>query len=187
VGGFIHGLLATFFPPQPEEISELRIGARALVRGRVVPRDMIDSPLTGERCVYYQYTVEQWRQSNLVGVGGDGFWQLRDSDEAIVEFYIQDDTGRAIVAPQSAQVERAKGVELGEVDVQVYGRRAQQLILGPGDFVEIAGVVAQANDLFDEGRDYRGSPARTVLTAPSGERLIIRLLEYARKPGSLSE
>lgn len=171
----IHGLLATFFPPMPEPIAELRSGAMATVRGVVVPRDLIDSPLTGDPCVYYHYTVEEWRRSGVVGAS-DGFWTVNERDEAIVEFYVQDESGRAIVAPQAARVERAKGIKVAVVDVGIMDRRAQQLLIRPGDRIEVTGFVQEVNDLFDGERHYRIGPERMILHAPASDQISIRLL-----------
>ncbi len=176
----IHGILARLFPPEPEPLRELRLGIVTTVRGRVVPRDLIESPLTGERCVYYQYTVEDWRRSQVLGVGGDGFWELREKDEAIVEFYLHDDGMRAIVCPQSAKVERARGIEAIDIDLGMMNRRAQQLLIMPGDLVEILAVAERVDDLHDEGRDYRTAPTRVMLRAPEGADLIIRIIERHR-------
>lgn len=153
-----------------------------LVRGVVVPRDVMQAPLTDDACVYYQYTLEQWRRSEVIGVGGDGFWEMRDRDEAIVEFYIEQDGTRVIVAPQTAKVERAKGVPVHHVDVGVINQRAQQLLIKPGDLVEVSAVVDHVNDLHDEGRTYRGSAARLMLRAPDDEEIVIRLLAPEKKP-----
>jgi hypothetical protein len=174
----LHGLLATIFPPMPEPIAELRPGYTATVRGRVVARDLMESPLTGDRCVYYHYTVEQWRRSGVVGAG-DGFWHVADRDEAILEFYIQDRDGddRAIVAPHRARVERGRGVRVGDVDLGgIMDRRAQQLLIRPGDEIEVTGTVDEVHDLFDEDRAYRISPARYMLRAPTDGEIAIRLL-----------
>ena len=172
--GVLHGLLSSLFPPQPEPIAELRVGAMAIVRGQVVPRDLIECPLTGDRGVYYHYTVEDWRQSQTVGLAGEGFWELNERDEAIAEFYIEDGTGRAVVSPHRAQVERGRGVSPRTIDLGIVGRRAQQLVIAPGDLIEISAQVDRVDDLFDEGRDYRASPRRLCLRAPAAEPIRIR-------------
>jgi hypothetical protein len=72
--------MASLFPPMPEPVDELRPGVLATVRGLVAPRDVVPSPLTGEPCVYYYYTVEEWRRSGVV-TGVEGSWHLIDRDE----------------------------------------------------------------------------------------------------------
>jgi hypothetical protein len=170
--GLLHSLIASLFPPRPEPIEELRVGAIAVVRGRVVPRDLIECPLTGDRCVYYHYTVEDWRPSQVSGLPGDGYWELSERDEAIAEFYVDDGTGRAIVSPHRAEVDRGR-VMPEPVDLRILNRRAQQLVIAPGDVVEITAQVDRIDDLFDEGRDYRESPRRLCLRAPTSEPLRI--------------
>ena len=160
------------FPPLPEQVEDLEVGRRATVRGEVVPRDLIDSPLTGEPCVYYSYSVEQRRRSR---VGGDAFWDIVEKDEAILEFYVEDDSGRAIVAPFQARIDRARGIHPVTHELAM-DRQAHELLIRPGDLIEVTGVVAEVLDLFDEGRSYRGRPERLMLRAPDGGRMEIRLL-----------
>jgi hypothetical protein len=168
-------LLGLLFPPQPEPLAEVRAGSRVLVRGQVLPRDLLDSPLSRRRCVYYQYTVEEWRQSRAL-LDGDGFWQLREQDEAIVEFYLKDGDTRAVVAPHRAVIEPARGIEPEQLDLGGSHRRARELCICPGDLIEVEAVVDEVDDLFDEARTYRDRPTRLLLRAPPGELLVIRLL-----------
>ena len=179
MSGIISGLLGAFFPPAPEPLDELEPGKTAVVRGRVVPRDLLHSPLTGADCVYYRYTIEEWRRSTIGAVGGDGFWQLTERDEAIVEFYIQDGTTRAVVSPFFARVELRRGVTARPIDLGIPGRRARELVIAPGDLIEVVGRVDRVDDLFDDGRDYRGSPTVLCLRAPAGESILVRILQAA--------
>ncbi len=172
----VTSLLTAFFPPRCEPIAELIAGRRALVRGKVVARDLIDSTLTAERCVYYRYSVDEWRRSNIAGLASDGYWALTRYDEAIVEFYLQDEAGdRVIVAPQNARIDRGRGVEAQHVDMGVLGQRGQELTIRPGDVLEIQGTVALAYDLFDEDRNYRARPTRFMMCAGDDDVLQIRL------------
>ena len=177
MSAIITGLLGAFFPPAPESLDEVEPGRTAVVRGRVVPRDVLRSPLSGAECVYYRYTVEDWRRSHISTLGGDGFWQLADRDEAIVEFYIQDERARALVSPYFARVQPRRGVAARPVQHDVPDRRAQELIIAPGDLIEVTGKVDRVDDLFDDGRDYRGSPTTLCLRAPPGESILLRILQ----------
>lgn len=162
--------------PPLAPVAALREGLSVTVRGVIVPRDLIDSPLTGDRCVYYRYTVEEWRRAAFSPSGSFGFWHPIERDEAIAEFYLQDDDGRVIVAPQRARVETSRGGADANVELGVAGRRAHQLLLSPGDRVEVSAAVAPVDDLYDDARDYRGDARRWALVArPMGE-LVVRLL-----------
>jgi hypothetical protein len=176
MNGLIHGLLGAFFPPMTEPLDEVIPGRTAVVRGRVVPRDLIKSPVSGAECVYYRYTVEEWRRSTVRALGGDGFWQLTDRDEAIAEFYLQDGDHRAVVSPFSARVELRRGVAPRTLDLDP-NRRAREVVLAAGDWIEVTGEVDRVDDLFDDGRDYRGSPTRLCLRAPTGRQLLVRILQ----------
>jgi hypothetical protein len=166
-------LLETLFPPSPEPIRFLRdrLGYRVTVRGRVVPRDLIDSPLLGERCVYYRSLLEEWRTSSVMPVGG-GFWAASWRDEAICEFYVDDGTGRALVLPERARV--VGSGELRRVEVPA-GQRGSELTLHPGQQVEVHGVVSELADVLDEQRGYREDATRLVLSAPPAGWLLVKV------------
>ena len=132
--GLIESVLDCFFPQAPEPLGTVRgpWGKSLVVRGRVVPRDLIESPLTTRRCVYYRYLVEEWRRASAslqsMGPGTGGLWHPTEIDEAIAEFYVDDGTGRALVEPEAALVEAAGGqfaeaVEIGRASCRerVYG------------------------------------------------------------------
>lgn len=176
--GLIESILASLFPPRPEPLAECRRGRRVLVRGRVVPRDEIESPLGGARCVYYRYLVEEWRRSALAGMaaGADGFWVVAEHDEAIAEFYVQDESGRAIVAPERAHVELGRDLLPEPVDLPT-GRRATESRIHGGDVVEVEGVVEEVGDLLDDARGFREPSLRLLLRAVDGGVLRIRVLE----------
>jgi hypothetical protein len=140
-----------------------------------MPRDLIESPMSGRRCVYYQYTVEEWQPSRIM-LSGDGCWQLREHDEAIAEFYLQDGDTRAVIAPHNALVERGRGVMPARVDIGDDRRRAHELCICAGDRVEVQAIVDHVEDLYDEGRHYRTRATLLLLRAPPGEPLRIRLL-----------
>lgn len=179
----VASLLSALFPPRCESIRDLVPGRRALVRGKVVPRDYIDSTLTGERCVYYRYSVDEWRSSHVAGLANEGHWAMIRSDEAIVEFYLQDEHGdRLIVSPKRVRVDRSSQVKPMAIDMGILRQRGQELTIGDGDIVEVQGTVALVDDLYDHDRDFRSNATRTMLCAPARDTLDIRLV--ARVQGS---
>lgn len=179
MGGLVHSILGALFPPQAEPIAELIQGRSSVVRGTVVARDLIESPLTGDSCVYYNYSIEEWRESQVVGLP-DGFWRLAEHDEAIAEFYLRDDSGQAIIAPQSVRVERARGVREEFVDLGFQHRRGTQLVIRPGDVVEVSAVADRVDDLYDDARDYRARARTVLMRAPDGAQTVIRVLPAER-------
>ncbi len=182
--GLIDLILERLFPPAVERLTEVRLGRRAVVRGRIVPRDLIESPLTGERCVYYRYRVEEWRRATVplpVNPLGNGFWAVIEQDEAIAEFYLQDDTARAVVGVERAHVEFAPELP-AEPHVLPGDRRATELRLGANDVVEVEGVAEAIVDQLDEGRGYREPSSKILVRAPDGGLLRIRVI--ARGPTS---
>ena len=184
------GAWVRMHPPRTVAIARAPRGRVITVRGVAVARDLLESPLSGTPCVYYRYSVEEWRRSRLLGAGSDGgFWQLAEHDEAIVEFYVNDGPARAIVAPGDARIRAARGLasaprehvrqeggaapDLGELG---RNRRAHELLIEPGDELAITGQAVEVVDLFDDSRDYRGAPHRLMLRAPEAATLDIRIL-----------
>jgi hypothetical protein len=75
-------------------IGELPEGTLGRVIGEAQPIDgMIQSPLTGRRCLYYVARVEVHRS---------GEWHTRFEERDGVPFLLTDDSGRAIIDPSSA-------------------------------------------------------------------------------------
>ncbi|RMH36058.1 MAG: hypothetical protein D6689_22920 [Deltaproteobacteria bacterium] len=183
--GVVAAILGALFPPRTEPIAGVPVGRVARVRGTVVPRDVLTSPLTGEPCVYYNYSVEQWRRSQLAGLP-EGLWDLAEHDEAIAEFYLHDATGRAIVAPERVRIQRCRGVQPARIDLGSLERRATELLIRPGDTVEVIALADQIDDLYDDARDYRARARILLLRAPDGGESIIRLVAAAPAPVSES-
>jgi hypothetical protein len=164
-------LFPCLFPRRFASIAALRAGSSATVRGRVVARDLIESPLRGERCVYYRYLHEEWRDPSVAFPGGGGTWNVMRQDEAITEFYLEDGTGRALVFPEAADVAH------GTFHRQEVGlhQRASEACIMPDDVVEIDGVAEEVVDTLDDNRGYREAATRLLLRAPAGGRLRIRV------------
>lgn len=177
----LRAILARVRAPRAVAIAGAPRGRPITVRGAVVPRDLMHSPVTDEACVYYRYSIEHWRQSRVAGVGGDGFWEIVGRDEAILEFYVDDGTARAIVAPERARVHAGRGLDGATLAID-HQRRAQQLLIEPGDEIAVTGEAVEVVDLYDESRHYRGTPQRLMLRAPPGRSLDIRVLRKRAAP-----
>jgi uncharacterized protein with LGFP repeats len=177
--------MLSLFPPQPEPLEDVTLGRTVTVRGEVMPRDAIESTLTGKRCVYYRYTVEQFRNSGLFA--DDGFWRVVRRDEAIAEFYLVQGENRAIVSPQDVTVDRDKKLVLPSLDLGgISNERANEFIIEAGDIVEVTAIAEEADDMHDEGRGYR-SPTRSILLRPPDRgktqiRLIRKCSAVDRRP-----
>jgi hypothetical protein len=170
----IESVLGRLFPPEPEPIAHAVRGRRVLLRGRVVARDTMDSPLTGVSCVYYHYVVETWSRSTTS-------WLVVEQDEAICEFYLRDDTACAVVSPHHARVELGAALhpDLVPVPEGRPGGRARETRIHAGDVVEVSGVLEDIEDLFDEGRGYREDMVRLIVRAEDARSLRIRLVSRA--------
>lgn len=171
------------FPPQVGNV-DADLGSRVIFRGEVVGRDLLDSPVRGIPCVYYHHTVEVWRQSRSA-IGGDGFWQMTERDEAIVEFYLNVGEQRVIVSPEQVHVKRQNpkasfSINTDNSSPVAPNRRAQEFTIEPGDVIEVRGVLDKVHDLYDEGRGYRERPECLVVRANENGFLEIRVLSAER-------
>ncbi|HEX4025079.1 MAG TPA: GIDE domain-containing protein [Steroidobacteraceae bacterium] len=100
VAGLVQWRRARAFEDTPT--SKIRSAAQGYVEfcghAHALPGDPIISPLTGRRCVWYQYRVEQRRS------GGRLVWSLLDHASSDAIFALDDDTGRVVVDPAGADV-----------------------------------------------------------------------------------
>ncbi len=84
--------------------SKIRSLAMGLVEvfGSVMPAEkkILKSPFTNKDCVYYKYTVEEYKSS-----GKHSSWVMRKKDDERVPFYIKDDTGMVLVDPKGAKMD----------------------------------------------------------------------------------
>lgn len=140
-------------------------------------RDLLSASLSEKPCVYYQYSVEQWQQTMVVGMGSDGLWLLHDRDEAIVEFYLMDAHGdQILISPDPARIIPKRGNPGEKIDIDFVNHRAHEYRIAHGDYIEVEGLVSRTHDPFLENRDYRSPHDTLALIAPENERLLIRCL-----------
>jgi hypothetical protein len=78
------------------------------VYGQVVsiPEHLLTSPFTEKDCVYYRYTVEEYRST-----GKSAHWVTIKKGEERRVFYLQDETGMVLIDPTDASIEAARDFE----------------------------------------------------------------------------
>jgi hypothetical protein len=95
---------------QDTPTSKIRSLAMGLVEivGRVVPlpHRVIKSPLTEKDCVYYRYTVEEYRRS-----GKHSHWVTIKKGERSEFFYLEDETGMVLIDPRGAKIKTIQDFE----------------------------------------------------------------------------
>ena len=72
------------------------------IAGKAVPAEKksLKSPFTSKDCVYYKYTVEEYRSS-----GKSSHWVTIKSGDSCMPFFLQDDTGKVLVDPKGAEID----------------------------------------------------------------------------------
>jgi hypothetical protein len=77
----------------------LAMGLVELV-GLAKPKLPLKSPFMDLDCVFFRYTIERWQNS-----GRSGKWvKISQGDSFFVPFYVEDNTGRAAIAPKGAEL-----------------------------------------------------------------------------------
>ena len=90
--------------------SKIRSIAMGLVEifGHVIPikERILKSPFTDKECVYYKFTIEEYRSS-----GKNSQWVTIKKGEQRDLFYLKDDTGKVMIDPTGATIEARKNFE----------------------------------------------------------------------------
>jgi len=110
------------------------------VEGVVRPAgETLAAPVTGEPCVGYEY--DRYSRST-----GNDDWTRVETDEAVVPFYVEDDTGRVVVVPDESWLDFEQDTaERGA------GSRETEALLAPGDEVHVHGQRRAVDGSADEG------------------------------------
>ena len=146
-----------------------KVGAVALgpaeLSGRALPLKTLESPIEQLPCVYWRYKVEELRSS-----GRSSQWDVIDSGEERIPFYLEDETGKILIVPNGAKIdipkalcEEISGMGLGrgfsrctiefaarrgiEIDgVMTCRKRFTEWMIGPGDPLFVFGSVVAPED-----------------------------------------
>jgi hypothetical protein len=146
------GLSIRTNPPAPA--GEVRAETGVVdVEGVVRPAgETLAAPVTGEPCVGYEYD----RYSRSPGDHGD--WTRVETDEAVVPFYVEDDTGRVAVVPDGSWLDFE-----GDTAERGAGTRETEARLAPGDEVHVHGQRRVVDGSADEGPVVDGPCADDTL------------------------
>lgn len=83
--------------------SKIRSIAMGLVEifGEAIPSkgNTLNSPFSNKQCVYYKYTIEEYRKS-----GKSSKWVTVKSGEDKRHFFVKDDTGTVLIDPKGADI-----------------------------------------------------------------------------------
>jgi len=83
------------------KIRSLAMGLVEIYGQALAPQgNNLKSPFSNKDCVYYKYTVEEYRQQ-----GKHKRWVTVLSGDKIRPFYVRDETGQVLVDPASAKID----------------------------------------------------------------------------------
>ena len=104
--------------------SKIRSLAMGLVEiyGEVVPayKEILKSPFSNKDCVYYSYTIEEYRSS-----GKSSSWVTVESGREEQPFYLKDDTGGVLIDSKGANVNVSRDFEFNPG----FGRKPPDAVL----------------------------------------------------------
>jgi hypothetical protein len=79
------------------------------ISGKVIPLSSMHtflSPFSNQKCVYYRYTIEEYRQSK-----NSSYWVVIKQDTREEKFYVKDETGQVLIDPANATIDISKDTE----------------------------------------------------------------------------
>lgn len=159
-----------------QDVESLAVGPSE-VKGVMEAKDQpLSAPFTGEECVYYEYTVKEYKR----GADDDKSWQTIDEGSSHTPFYVDDGTGKLLVEPHhetyyeikeedettinssssSPSNDNVSSFIQSNADISTTSNRRKyiQKIIRNGDEGYIFGT-AQTRDLEDDG-EYRDNAQR---------------------------
>jgi hypothetical protein len=107
---FISGLTAFKMKRLIENIPTSKIRSIAMglveINGKTIAKKLLKSPFSKKNCVYYRYTIEEYRRSRK-----NSRWVTIKRGLDGVPFILKDNTGTVLVEPKGAKVDIPKDFE----------------------------------------------------------------------------
>lgn len=156
------------------------------VVGRARPEDkrLLEAPLSGRLCVYYETYLDAMYNGSLV--------RTLASEQAGLAFAVEDDTGRALVDPanafmstgidhvsqstlymaslREAAIQKRAGVSLAKLGMFVDGFRYREAIIEADERIAVFGGGVREPDPAGRTESYRGQGVPTRLCLSGSDR-----------------
>jgi len=146
--------------------SPIRSGAMGLseIQGAACVEAALAAPLSGARCHYFRYLVEEERQRSK----GGKEWVTVDQGKSNVPFQVEDPTGKILVNPEGADVILKRDYQRIDRGEGWFGRRKRysEWRIDPRDGVYVLGTVSKQRDLLDDRRAALSERLRQVKRDP---------------------
>lgn len=122
----------------------------AELQGRSCVEAALSAPLSGTRCHYFRYRVEEERHRSK----GGKEWVTVDQGTSNVPFPLEDPTGRILVDPQGADVSLQRDYRRVDAPDGWFGRRKRysEWRIDPRDRLYVLGTVSSRGDSREERR-----------------------------------
>ncbi|HEV2493152.1 MAG TPA: hypothetical protein VG204_08795 [Terriglobia bacterium] len=135
-------------------LSPLRAVAMGLVRvrGRAAGDEVLTSPVTQQPCYYYKLMIDKWETD----ARNRSYWMLYRRDSDAVQFYLEDETGRATVYPRGAELDlmrTAQTIFVGQLpETLMFSsmRRTESMDTGNAPVAEAPGAAAAREEAVEE-------------------------------------
>ncbi|MBK8254204.1 MAG: hypothetical protein IPK82_16245 [Polyangiaceae bacterium] len=177
---------------QKMAIAQAVEGQLIRVSGTIQPLEtVLTAPLSKKPCVFFETTVEEYKSS-----GKSGKWVEIIRETNACDFFIRDETGRALVNTSNMRVLPVKDHEqtsgtLNDASPELEGflakhghkstgwifnknLRYREGVFSPGERIAVLGFARreQDPDPMAAGSGYRDAPKRIVLEAPPNGELL---------------
>jgi hypothetical protein len=174
------------------------------INGEVVPPkgEILKSPFSVSDCVYYRYTIEEYRRS-----GKSSRWVTVKKGEERIKFYVRDDTGTVLINSQGAEMDIPKDNEydssflrhppqavenfLSSIGLRSEGflgfekkMRFREYFLAPKDNIYVFGTAAQNPYIHNSAVDcenlivQKGKNLKFYYISDSSEKDILNKLKW---------
>lgn len=175
-------------------IKDVEEGHEVKIAGRLAyAEEPLIAPLSGRPCACWEVVVEEYKSS-----GKSGSWREIIRDQECLTFFIEDDSGKALVVDQVPRVAIDKDShhrsgtfndateelsaflhEHGHESVGMFGfnrrMRYKEGVLEEGEEVAVMGLARREADPSGSGRSggYREAPTIVIIDAPEGGQCLI--------------
>ena len=135
------------------------------IQGTACAEAALSAPLSGTRCHYFRYRVEEERTRSK----GGKEWVTVDHGMSNVPFPLEDPTGKILVNPERADVSLRRDYRRVDAADGWFGRRKRysEWRVDPGDRLYVLGTVSKQGDFLDESRAALGDRLRRLKRDPA--------------------
>lgn len=135
------------------------------IQGSACAEATLSAPISGARCHYFRYRVEEERNRSK----GGKEWVTVDQGVSNVPFQVEDPTGKLLVNPEGADVSLQRDYRRVDAAEGWFGRRKRysEWRIDPGDRLYVLGTVSKQDGLPERRRASLNEKLRQAKRDPA--------------------